>query len=105
MQQFQVTDHVRMKRNLRKIDTYGISPHILKNHRKTIFIIRKIHEDQTGQYALRVYSTCKILKAGRYEPYECEFNLAYFNPEMFIKVEDCNHGKESSKKGLFKRFA
>lgn len=86
---FQVTDHVQMKRNLRKIDTYGISPHILRNHRKTIFTIRKIHEDETGQYAIRLYSNCKVYNPAtrKYRPAETEFSLAYWNPEMFEKVK------------------
>lgn len=74
---FQVTDHVRMKRNLQKIDTYGISPVVLKKHRNTVFKIRKIHEDETGQYAIRFYGVGK----------NKDLRLAYWNPEMFKKVE------------------
>lgn len=75
---FQVTDHVRMIRHPYKVDTYGISPGIIARHRNTIFIIRKVHEDATGQYALRFYGL----------PGSNELRMAYWNPAMFERVED-----------------
>lgn len=89
LNEFKVTDQIRLKRNLRKIDTYGISPCILLKHRKTVFKIRKVHEDETGQYAIRVYPYCKVFNKAtkEYEQTKIGFALAYFNPEMFVKVE------------------
>lgn len=106
MQQFQVTDHIRMKRNLRKIDTYGISPHILRDHRKTIFWVREVHEPVGGEGVLRIYPNCYVYdkKTKRYIQTEIDFYLAYLNPEMFVKVEDIEYEK-SGKTGLLKRFA
>lgn len=75
---FQVTDRVRMIKKPYSVDTYGISPSIIRRHRNTIFKIRKVHEDETGQYALRFYGTGK----------DNGLRLAYWNPEMFRKVED-----------------
>lgn len=105
MQQFQVTDHIRMKRNLRKIDTYGISPHILRDHRKTIFWVREVHETVGGEGVLRIYPTCKVYdkKSKKYEQKEIDFYMAYWNPEMFVKAEECEYEK-SGKKGFIKRF-
>lgn len=74
---FKVTDRVQMKRNLQKIDTYGISPVVLKKHRNTVFKIRKIHEDEAAQYAIRFYGIGE----------NKDLRLAYWNPEMFEKVE------------------
>ncbi len=109
MEEFHVTDLVRMKKNLKHIDTYGISPCILARHRNTIFKIRKIHEDETGQYAIRFYGFCREynLTMGEYEPWRTtDFYLAYWNPCMFEKVEseDWENGKESCVKKLFRRY-
>ena len=76
MDNFRVTDNVKLKRNLRGIDTYGISPSLLKKHKHTIFKIRKVHEDETGQYALRFYGIGE----------EKGLRMAYWNPEMFVRV-------------------
>jgi hypothetical protein len=86
---FQVTDHTKMKRNLQKIDTYGISPKILKEHRRTIFWVRKVHEDETGQYALRFFPYCRVYdkQEKKYVAKKIDFSLAYWNPEMFDIVE------------------
>lgn len=79
---FQVFDQVKMKKNLKGIDTYGISPCILRNRKNDIFIIRKIHEDKTGQHAIRMYG---------------DLSLAYWNPEMFEKVENMEELKWNEK--------
>ncbi len=107
MQQFQITDHVRMKRSLRKIDTYGISPKILKRHRKTIFWVSEVGKPVGGQGFLRIYPTCHVYdkKSKKYIQTEINFYLAYLNPEMFEKVEDFVYEGESCKKGFIKRFA
>lgn len=107
MQQIVVTDHVRMKRNLRKIDTYGISPKILKRHRKTIFWVSEVGKPVGGEGVLRIYPTCYVYdkKTKKYIQTEIEFYKAYLNPEMFVKVEDFEYESESSKKGFIKRFA
>lgn len=80
--EFQVMDHVRMKRNLRKIDTYGISPHILKEHRRTVFKVRQVIEKKGNEGAIRFYG---------------ELSLAYWNPEMFEKVENVEELKWKEK--------
>lgn len=74
--EFHPTDHVRMKRNLKRIDTFGISSCILMKHRHTIFTIREVHEDEYGGW-LRFYGL----------PGTNELRLPYWNPEMFEKVE------------------
>jgi hypothetical protein len=71
-----------MKRNLKGIDTYGISPSVLKKHRNTVFKIRKVHEDESGQYALRFYRLHPFTSGKKIsDPW-----LAYWNPLMFEKV-------------------
>lgn len=107
MQQIQGTDHVRMKRNLRKIDTYGISPKILKKHRKTIFWVSEVGKRVGGEGVLRIYPTCHVYdkKSKRYIQTEIDFYLAYLNPDMFDLVEVPEYESESGKKGFFKRFA
>jgi hypothetical protein len=57
---FSVTDRARMKKSLRGLDTYGISPRILKDHKKTIFTVRKVHEYIGDQGAIRFYPYCKV---------------------------------------------
>ena len=83
--EFQVTDLVRMKKNLKNIDTYGISPCILTRHKNTVFRIREVHEDEYGGW-LRFYGL----------PESNELRMAYWNPKMFVKVEGrVNYDKES----------
>ncbi len=86
---FQVTDRIRMKRNLRKIDTYGISPSIIKEHRKTIFWVRKVSEYVGEEGAIRIYKYAKVYdkKLKKYVNTIIDFDLAYLNPDMFEKVE------------------
>lgn len=89
-QKFYKWAKVRMLDDIRNIDTYGISPSFIKNNRKTIFKIRKVHEDETGQYALRF---CNLYtkfdeksKTYAQEIYD-DCSLAYWNPKMFKIVE------------------
>lgn len=103
MHNFQVLDRIQMKDNLSKIDTYGFSPSLIKKHKNTVFVIRKVYEDTTGQYALRVYPNCYVKNSytGTYEQQECIFYLAWLNPEMFEKVE----GEfKNEKKSLFRKI-
>jgi hypothetical protein len=75
---FMVTDRVHMIKHPYSVDTYGISPTIIRQHRKTIFKIREILEDETGQYALRFYGIGS----------DYQLRMAYWNPDMFERVTD-----------------
>ena len=92
----QVTDHVRMKRNLHKIDTYGISPIIILKHKKTIFWVRETHETVGGEGVLRIYPYCQVYDKNtkKYAYVKIDFCKAYLNPEMFEKVEVINNGRK-----------
>lgn len=86
---FQVGDHAQMKPNLRKIDTYGLSPHILIAHRKTVFWVSEEHETIGGEGVLRIYPICMVydMIKQKYVYKKIDFYLAYLNPEMFEKVQ------------------
>jgi len=73
---FMVTDQVHMIKHPYSVDTYGISPTIIRRHRKTIFKVREILEDETGQYALRFYGIGT----------DYQLRMAYWNPAMFERV-------------------
>ena len=75
---FMVTNRVHMIKHPYSVDTYGISLTIIRQHRKTIFKIREILEDETGQYALRFYGIGS----------DYQLRMAYWNPDMFERVTD-----------------
>lgn len=87
--EFKAGEHAQMKPSLQKIDTYGISPHILITHRKTVFWVSEEHETIGGEGVLRIYPICMVydIIKQKYVYKKIDFYKAYLNPEMFEKVE------------------
>lgn len=74
---FQVTDRVQMKSNIKGINTFGIKKSIIKKHKNTIMIARDYFVCDNGDRILRCYGIGE----------ENELRMAIWNADMFEKVE------------------